>query len=209
MGEWDSFLVQTMAQTQRAAVDDGHEDGHNTEEEVAAETLDRLSKDELFHVLQNERRRNALRCVSETETPIAIRDLADQVAALETGSAMEELSSDERQRAYISLYQTHLPKLDDVGVVDYDQDAGTIERTSMATQVDRYLDDESVEQGEDGQNWWDTVRSTWETPATLVGGAMLGASAGTISPLLFLGITLVFTTLMNDWVLETVTNVGA
>ncbi|RBI60821.1 hypothetical protein DMJ13_16795 [halophilic archaeon] len=69
-----------------------------------------------------------------------MRDIAEQVAAWENGTTVARLSSDERQRVYIPLYQSHLPKLDEEGVVNYDQNRGTVERTELANQFDKYLD---------------------------------------------------------------------
>jgi hypothetical protein len=72
--------------------------------------------------------------------PVRIRDLAQQIAAWENGIDVEELNYKQRKRVYTSLHQTHLPKLNDVGVVDYDRDRGTITLADGVAALDIYLD---------------------------------------------------------------------
>ena len=98
-----------------------------------------LSTDQIFHLLQNERRRLALTYLQGREGPVEMRDVAEQVAAWEHETTVEALDSDQRQRVYIPLYQNHLPKLDEDGVIDYDQSRGIVERTPVADQLDPYL----------------------------------------------------------------------
>lgn len=103
------------------------------------EPVDPLPKDEMFHLLSNRRRRDALRYLADHDGPVDMRDLAERVAAWEQGTTVQQLSSQERQRVYIALYQTHLPKLDDHGVISYNQSRGLIERTERAEQLEPYL----------------------------------------------------------------------
>ncbi|MEY7850996.1 hypothetical protein AB7C87_17550 [Natrarchaeobius sp. A-rgal3] len=118
-----------------------------------------VPKDELFHLLQNERRRLVLRYLRGTEGPVRMRDVAEQVAAWEHDTTVEELTSKQRQRVYIPLYQSHLTKLDKAGVIGYQQDRGIVERKPLADQVDVYLEveptDESTSESDDETNWND------------------------------------------------------
>lgn len=98
-----------------------------------------LTKDDLFHVLQNERRRWVLNHLRTTGR-VDVGELAERVAGWENGKEAAAVTSDERQRAYIALYQSHLPKLDGMGVVEYDQNRGEVERTELADGFDPYLD---------------------------------------------------------------------
>jgi hypothetical protein len=41
---------------------------------------------------------------------------------------------------YVSLYQTHIQKLADAGMVDYDKDTGQITLAKEATNIDQYLE---------------------------------------------------------------------
>ncbi|MFB6358651.1 MAG: hypothetical protein ABEJ96_06540, partial [Thiohalorhabdaceae bacterium] len=49
-------------------------------------------------------------------------DLAEHIASIENDKPEVALSSTERKRVYVALYQCHLPKMDDIGVIDFDED---------------------------------------------------------------------------------------
>ncbi|ELY42545.1 DUF7344 domain-containing protein [Natronorubrum sulfidifaciens] len=98
-----------------------------------------LEPDDVYHLLQTRRRRDVLRYLHRADGPVQLRALAEQIAAWEAETTVENLTSSERQRVYISLYQTHLPKLDTHDVIDYDKDRGTIEATPLAAQLVPYL----------------------------------------------------------------------
>lgn len=97
-----------------------------------------LQKTEIHDVLRNKRRRLALERLTELDGTAPVGNLAEHVAALEAGEAPPPES--QRQSVYVSLHQTHLPKLDELGVVDYDTDDKTVELTDRAEQVTIYLE---------------------------------------------------------------------
>ncbi|WIV67423.1 DUF7344 domain-containing protein [Natrialbaceae archaeon AArc-T1-2] len=134
-----STHVSPEEQDSRGAEDDA---GCPSDESV-------ISKDEIFHLLQNERRRMVLRYLRDTDGPVRMRDVAEQVAAWEHDTTVEKLTSKQRQRVYIPLYQSHLSKLDEVGVIDYQQDRGIIERKPRADQFDTYLEVEPTDESDD------------------------------------------------------------
>lgn len=105
---------------------------------VACEPLD---PDDLFHSLQNERRRRVLRVLigAEDET-LAMGDISKSVAAAENECPERMVSSDERKRVYIALYQNHLPQLDDVGLIEYDQDRGHVSAGPALHQATTFLE---------------------------------------------------------------------
>jgi hypothetical protein len=96
--------------------------------------------DEVFHLLQNQRRRDVLRVLRDVDGTVEMSDVAEQVAAWEHDTTVEALTSSQRQRVYISLYQRHLPKLDDAGVIDYEQSRGRVTPRPRADTVGRYLE---------------------------------------------------------------------
>ncbi|ODR81794.1 hypothetical protein BG842_01550 [Haladaptatus sp. W1] len=107
-----------------------------------------------------------------------MRDLAEQVAAWENDTTVQALTSDERQRVYIPLYQSHLPKLDEEGIIDYDQSRGTVKRTKLADQLDRYLSVEAEETDHEEigrEPPWEFYYLSVSTFSTIVlAGAVLG-----------------------------------
>ena len=94
--------------------------------------------DEAFALLRSRRRRAIVRRLQATPTT-DIGDLAEHVAAQETDTSRDQLGSKGRKRVYISLYQSHLPRLADAGVVAYDSNRGVVERLPAADALDRQL----------------------------------------------------------------------
>ena len=102
----------------------------------------KLPRDDMFDLLRNHRRRAVLTYLDrETDGATTLDTLAEHIAAEENDIEVQQLSSDQRKRVYIGLYQCHLPKLDDLGVIDYDKDRGTVELQDIE-QLRPYLYDE-------------------------------------------------------------------
>lgn len=140
-----------------------------------------LSKDKIFHILQTQRRRYALRYLKDKDGEVKMRDLAEQVAAWENDTTLQALASNERQRVYIALYQSHLPKLDEEGIIKYNQNRGLIERGPLAEQFDPYLETEDTTTDEpvdsesemDDDRWFSYYRWATAASAGLFGAAWL------------------------------------
>jgi hypothetical protein len=113
----------------------------------------RLAKDVLFDLLKNQRRRDALTYLAANDGRTTLSDMAEHIAAKENDLPVESINSKQRKRVYIGLYQCHLPKLADAGVVDFDKDRGTIELCDLATQLYPYIDtgDDEDEDEADGR----------------------------------------------------------
>lgn len=106
-----------------------------------AEPTTEVSEDELFDVLGNQRRRFAVHLLKKkSDETIAIGDMAEQIAAWENGIEMTEITGNERKRVYTALQQSHLPMMDDVGVVRFNKDRGVVEPTPALQDVDLYMD---------------------------------------------------------------------
>lgn len=99
-----------------------------------------LSQDEIFHILQTNRRRDVISYLLDNEGSIKMGDLAEIVAAKEHETTVEALRSAQRQRVYIPLYQKHLPKLDKDGIIDYNQSRGIVRPTERLEVFRPYLD---------------------------------------------------------------------
>ena len=106
----------------------------------AANDSTELSRDTIFSVLSNQRRRYVIHYLKHHRGSVTVRDLSRQTAAWENGVTVEELTYKQRKRVYTSLHQTHLPKLDDSGVIDYDRDRGTVSLDERSREVEMYLE---------------------------------------------------------------------
>jgi hypothetical protein len=99
-----------------------------------------LTRDELFDLLQSRHRRLMLWYLhEETDGEARLRSLSTQVAALEEGVDPSEVDPSARQRVQIMLYQSHLPKLVESGVVTYDEGRELVELTALSDVFVPYL----------------------------------------------------------------------
>ncbi|MEY7849686.1 ArsR family transcriptional regulator [Natrarchaeobius sp. A-rgal3] len=147
-----------------------------------------LSKDIIFELLKNRRRREVLAYLLEAEETVTLGELAEQIAAWENDTDVNALSSDQRKRVYVALYQTHLPKMDDAGIVEYDQDRGLITLADNADLLMMYLDTDSHQQ--DRWDRWYSLLSV--AGAGLVGAAFFGAPLLSSVPTVAIAGTVVF-----------------
>lgn len=132
-----------------------------------------LSEDDLFELLSNRRRRYILNELLCEGRPMEIGTLAQEIAAREDDLEYHEVSSKDRKRVYTALHQSHLPKMDRAGVVDFDQDRGTVEPTPALENVEIYMD---VVRGR-GLPW-----SDYYLGLTLLSGLLLAATTLGIGP---------------------------
>lgn len=110
---------------------------------------DAITRDEVFDLLSNHRRRYALHVAKQADGDSELSDIAEQVAAWENGKPQSEITSSERHRVYTSMQQTHLPVMDRAGVIEYDN--GTVTLTEQAADLDVYMDvvpDDSIPWGQ-------------------------------------------------------------
>ncbi len=141
-----------------------------------------IPADDLFHLLQNSRRRAVLRYLRGRERPVQMREVAEQVAAWENDTTVAQLTSDERQRVYIALYQSHLETLEDAGVIEYNKPRGVIEPLPLLDSVASYVDmdpPEPTDAGEDGDG--DAWAGRYLSASVVSGLLLVGAAFGLLS----------------------------
>lgn len=122
----------TMANTQRQLQNEPRRD---------QATVGRLTETEAHDILRNERRRAVLQIAYGSSGTIPVRDLSERIATEETGA--DPAPRSDRQSVYVSLIQTHLPKLDEAAVIDYDDQHKTIAPGPAADQLEPYITDRS------------------------------------------------------------------
>lgn len=98
-----------------------------------------VAKDTLFDLLSSPRRRFILYYLHEVSRETTLQELADEVGAWEYDKAVEDLTRQESKRVYVSLYQTHIPKLAKSGIIEYDSDSGDIKLTDHVNEFGPYL----------------------------------------------------------------------
>jgi DNA-binding transcriptional ArsR family regulator len=90
-------------------------------------SIDSESLTRVFSVLANTRRRLAIRCLSRHRS-VSLATLADEVAEREANVPLREIDGQTVADVYLSLYHTHVPKLEDVNLVAYDQERDWVTR---------------------------------------------------------------------------------
>lgn len=103
------------------------------------------SPDELYNVFANKRRRYTLHYLQQVDERADLGKIAEQVAAWEYGKEPQEVTSNERKYVYSALQQRHLPKMHNIGLVEFDKRGGSVEPTPVLDEVDVYA--EVVEKG--------------------------------------------------------------
>lgn len=95
-----------------------------------------LEEGEIHSVLSNQRRRLVLKELRRNGGESTLRELSEAIAAEETGESPPPRNI--RDSVYASLHQTHLPKLDDLGIVEYDSNTKSVALTELARELVPY-----------------------------------------------------------------------
>jgi predicted transcriptional regulator len=118
----------------------GGGDGSQSSTRPDVPTSESLSDDDLFQVLSNRRRRYAVHALKGADGPAKIGDVAEQVAAWEYDVDVDQVSYNERKRVYTALQQSHLPMMDDVGIVEFDKNRGVVQPSDALDDIDVYME---------------------------------------------------------------------
>lgn len=122
------------------ATDNGFDTMSNEMRRVPARGDGTLSKGEIFDVLQNQRRRYVLEYLKRYDEPVELSELAMQVAAWEYQITVDDVTNEQKKRVYTTLQQTHLDRMEEAGIVDYDADENVITRTPYTDELTVYLE---------------------------------------------------------------------
>lgn len=128
----DGAASKTLPPVERARTN-----GHRTETEESPLLLfpygtvgperEGLPLDVVYDILKNKRRRFVLLYLESVEGSVTIGELAERIAAYENDLPVEGLNAQQRKRVYIGLYQCHLPKMADAGLIEFNQNRGKVE----------------------------------------------------------------------------------
>lgn len=99
-----------------------------------------MTQTEVFDILSNDRRRHALHFLLSRQKGTDIGEHSEQIAAWENRENLQQVTSDERRRVYVSLHQTHLPRMDDAGLLHYENSRDTIELTERGESLQVYME---------------------------------------------------------------------
>ncbi|MWV63861.1 hypothetical protein GRS48_03345 [Halorubrum sp. JWXQ-INN 858] len=141
---------------------------------------DALPESVIHDVLSNSRRTTAIRKLRTSGGRIGVRELSEAIAADETGQSPAPRRV--RESVYASLHQTHLPRLHELGVVEYDRARKEVRTCQHARDVSRYME---VVTGY-GLTWTELYQALGVVTLLVVLAAQLDAPViGAIDPLLW------------------------
>lgn len=133
---------------------------------------DDIASDVAFEILKNRRRRRTLKVLTEREELTTLSELAEEIAAWENGIDRQAITSDQRKRVYVGLYQQHLPKMDDAGVIEFDQRSGETRLTDAGHQLWQWRIDKLQDRRDNQDSYWPKLYFS-------IGVVGLGMLAGT------------------------------
>jgi hypothetical protein len=141
---------------------------------------DSLPENVIHDVLSNSRRKNALRELRTRGGAVSVRELSEAIAADETGEHPAPRCV--RESVYASLHQTHLPRLHELGVIEYDRTRKEVRACRGARDVERYM---TVVAGY-GFTWTELYQMLGVVTLCVVLAAQLDAPVvGAVDPLLW------------------------
>ena len=117
-----------------------------------------LSLDDVFGILSNSRRRATLRVIAEHQN-LDFGELVNHVSEIEYQLPIEQISSDERHRVYVSLQQTHKRTLEEHNIIQTEDEGSRIKIGPNAHELLEFM--ELVEHGETEKSLTDKVRRSF------------------------------------------------
>jgi len=122
---------------------------------MSSNESDTLTQDTAYDLLSNARRRLVISHLRGAEGSVSVSELSERIAAWENDVPAEELTDQQIKRVYVSLYQIHIPKLDEFGLVDYDKDRGEVKLTPAVSELDSYLPQRQGEEADEDEGMSD------------------------------------------------------
>ncbi len=110
---------------------------------VQSERSEPLAESEIFHILGNDRRRAIVQLLADRDGRLEVSEVAAKIA--EDESAAGSSPNNLYKSVYVSLQQTHLPRLEEDVVIVYDDGAKAIEPGPNFEAVVGYVDGDGGE----------------------------------------------------------------
>lgn len=99
-----------------------------------------LSEETTFKVLSNRRRRFAIHAIKRADGVIEVAELSERITAWEHGIDPDNVQYEDRRTIHTTLTRTHLPMLDEIGVIEYDAEANLVEPTAALEDLEIYIE---------------------------------------------------------------------
>lgn len=114
-------------------------EGNTVDVDAGARSPAEMDPSDIHDILRNDRRRLTIKHLKDhPDGRVGVRELSEAIAALETGE--DPPPSDKRQSVYVSLHQTHLPKLEEFGIVSYDSEEKEVCLEERVREIEVYME---------------------------------------------------------------------
>jgi hypothetical protein len=114
--------------------------GHGDDTGSPTVETEEPTRDDIYEILSNPRRRYAVHYLQFHEEPVELGTLAEQLAAWECDTTVRNVTSTQRKRTYTALQQEHLPKMDRVGIVEFERRDGIIKPAEPLSDIEIYTE---------------------------------------------------------------------
>lgn len=98
------------------------------------------SLDEVLTLLSDRYRRHALACLDGLPEPVTIESLTDHVAGREFQQPPDKVSMLTRTQIATDLHHSHLPRLEEAGIIAYNTDEGEVRDITIRPPLTGLLD---------------------------------------------------------------------
>jgi hypothetical protein len=97
-----------------------------------------LAESDIYYLLSNSRRRETLSHLWQSSSEVTLRELSETIASAESGETPAPRPL--RESVYNALHQTHLPKLAEFGLVEYNADRKLVRPSDEGRHLRKYMD---------------------------------------------------------------------
>lgn len=109
-----------------------------TEKEGMGSSIEGMPLDTVHTLLSHHRRRAVLELLLTHDRALTLTDLRNELVESEQGAEITEISGEAVKRVHASLHHTHVPKLAEAGIVDYDQERKIVEPTETLRRLEPF-----------------------------------------------------------------------
>ena len=97
-----------------------------------------MAVDTTMDIYSHRHRRYVIECLEAYDDPLAMADLADEVAIRDHGAALQNVPAAATDEIHLALYHWHIPKLVDAQLVDYDQQRDLVRQSDHGDDPETY-----------------------------------------------------------------------
>lgn len=108
--------------------------------EESPQQVEALAPETAFQLLSHSTRLGLLECLNDYDETLALADAAEEIACAVDDKPIQEIEAESVKQIYMSLYHSHLPRLEAHGIVYYDQEHDLVALTDRGHQLVEYLD---------------------------------------------------------------------